>query len=107
MQIVIDIPDEIYKVSQVIDVKYEDVIQIPLEVIANGTPLSKPGWIPVSERLPGYDEDVLVSTKSNIVAIGYIHPDDKVWVTDTADIFERVTAWKPLPKPYTESEGKA
>jgi hypothetical protein len=29
----------IYKASQIIDVKYEDVIQIPLEVIANGTPL--------------------------------------------------------------------
>lgn len=41
MQIVIDIPEEIYKASQIIDVKYEDVIQIPLEVIANGTPLPK------------------------------------------------------------------
>lgn len=39
MQIVIKIPEEIYKASQIIDVKYEDVIQIPLEVIANGTPL--------------------------------------------------------------------
>ena len=39
MQIVIDIPEEIYKASQIIDVKYEDVIQIPLEVIANGTPI--------------------------------------------------------------------
>ena len=39
MQIVIDIPEEIYKASQIIDVKYEDVVQIPLEVIAKGTPL--------------------------------------------------------------------
>lgn len=38
MQIVIDIPEEIYEASQMIDVKYEDTIQIPLEVIANGTP---------------------------------------------------------------------
>ena len=36
MQLVIDIPEEIYKASQIIDVKYEDVIQIHLEVIANG-----------------------------------------------------------------------
>jgi hypothetical protein len=41
MQIVIYIPEEIYKASQIIDVKYEDVIQIPLEVIKNGTPLPK------------------------------------------------------------------
>lgn len=40
MELVINIPEEIYKASQVIDVKYEDVIQIPLEVIANGTPLT-------------------------------------------------------------------
>lgn len=41
MQIVIDIPEEIYKASQIIDAKYEDVIQIPLEVIKNSTPLPK------------------------------------------------------------------
>ena len=39
MQIVIDIPTEIYEASQILDVKYEDTVQIPLEVIANGTPL--------------------------------------------------------------------
>lgn len=37
MKIVIDIPEKIYKASQIIDAKYEDVIQIPLEVIKNGT----------------------------------------------------------------------
>lgn len=41
MQIVIDIPEEVYKASAIIDVKYEDVIQIPLEVIKNGTLLPK------------------------------------------------------------------
>lgn len=41
IELVIKIPEEIYKASQIIDVKYEDVIQIPLEVIANGTPLPK------------------------------------------------------------------
>ena len=41
IELVIKIPEEIYKASQIIDVKYEDVIQIPLEVIANGVPLPK------------------------------------------------------------------
>jgi len=41
VELVIKIPEEIYKASQIIDVKYEDTIQIPLEVIANGTPLPK------------------------------------------------------------------
>ena len=39
MKLIIDIPEEIYKASQTVDVKYEDTIQIPLEVIANGTPI--------------------------------------------------------------------
>ena len=37
IELVIKIPEEIYKASQIIDAKYEDVIQIPLEVIKNGT----------------------------------------------------------------------
>ena len=41
IELVIKIPEEIYKASQIIDAKYEDVIQIPLEVIANGIPLPK------------------------------------------------------------------
>lgn len=41
MKLIIDIPEEIYKASQIIDVKYEDVIQIPLEVIAKGIQLPK------------------------------------------------------------------
>lgn len=41
IELVIKIPEEIYKASQIIDVKYEDVIQVPLEVIANGKPLPK------------------------------------------------------------------
>ena len=41
IEVVVKIPEEIYKASQIIDVKYEDVIQIPLEVIASGTPLPK------------------------------------------------------------------
>ena len=39
MQIVIDIPKKIYKASQIIGGKFDDVIQIPLEVIANCTVL--------------------------------------------------------------------
>lgn len=41
MKIIIDIPEEIYKASQILDVKYEDTIQIPLEIIAKSNPLPK------------------------------------------------------------------
>lgn len=39
MKVLIDIPEEIYKASKIIDVQYEDIVQIPLEVIAKGTPI--------------------------------------------------------------------
>ena len=39
IQLIIKIPEEIYKASKIIAVQYEDVVQIPLEVIANGTPI--------------------------------------------------------------------
>jgi hypothetical protein len=41
IEMVVKIPEEIYKASQIIGVKHENVIQIPLEVIANGIPLPK------------------------------------------------------------------
>ena len=41
MQIVIDIPEDVYKASQKLYNNFEDTIQIPLEVIVNGTPLPK------------------------------------------------------------------
>ena len=41
IDLVIRIPKAIYKASQIIHVKYEDVTQIPLEVITNGIPLPK------------------------------------------------------------------
>lgn len=41
IELVIKISEEIYKASQMIDVKYEDTVQIPLEVIANATVLPK------------------------------------------------------------------
>lgn len=39
MKLIIDIPKEIYKASQIVGDKFDDVIQIPLEVIANCTPI--------------------------------------------------------------------
>lgn len=39
MKLLIEIPKEIYKASKIIDIQYEDVVQIPFEVIANGTPI--------------------------------------------------------------------
>lgn len=41
IELVIKLPKGIYVASQMLNVKPDDVVQIPLEVIANGTPLQK------------------------------------------------------------------
>ena len=60
IELVIKIPEEIYKASQIIDVKYEDVIQIPLEVIKNGISLPKGhGRLIDADTIYFIDEDFL------------------------------------------------
>ena len=66
-------------------------------------------WIPVSERLPKEETDVLIcNSKGNIVVARYMVFDDGTleWYTSKWHTGE-VTAWMPLPEPYkVESEDK-
>ena len=67
-------------------------------------------WIPVSERLPGDRESVLLSTKTNEVFEGSCFDDNtnRQWYSCRDETFvwnNVVTAWMPLPEPYrAESE---
>lgn len=71
------------------------------------------GWIPVSERLPENDEDVLVCNSQGTMEVCYYHIDDNVYPTEFADLSEtgwydehddalsfEPIAWMPLPEPY-------
>lgn len=65
-------------------------------------------WIPISERLPEEDDDVLITLEygnQRCVIKGCYSPTFKVWLTVSKVIINdnNVIAWKPLPKPY-ESE---
>lgn len=72
------------------------------------------GWIPVSERLPEYDEEFYMKNRSHryyIVmckdayapTIAYFSKE-KTWHYDDFIKFNDVVAWQPLPEPYKESE---
>lgn len=66
-------------------------------------------WIPVSERLPGYGEDVLLSIDGRVCAVGYIvQTNDERWYewyyNGWYHPYEDVTAWMPLPEPWKGEE---
>ena len=73
----------------------------------------EPKWIPVSERLPENDEDVLVCYPQGGMEVVYYHFDNSIYPTEYEDLnetgwcneegdalyFEPI-AWMPLPEPY-------
>ena len=76
-------------------------------------------WIPVSERLPENDEDVLVCYPQGGMEVVYYHIDNSIYPTEYKDLnetgwcneegdalyFEPI-AWMPLPKPYEPQESE-
>lgn len=54
------------------------------------------GWIPVDERLPENNEDVLVTTDVGLITFGYFSHGE--WITDQEPDYP--IAWRPLPEPY-------
>ena len=56
------------------------------------------GWIPVEERLPDNNENVLVTTDMGLIASGYIAHG--TWITDQEPDYP--IAWRPLPEPYRQ-----
>lgn len=54
------------------------------------------GWIPVAERLPDNNEDVLVTTDVGLITFGYVSHGK--WITDQEPDYP--IAWRPLPEPY-------
>ena len=62
-------------------------------------------WIPVSERLPEDEQEILFSTKTGRVHSGKYHDDDSAnqWYShrDKCRAWNNVvSAWMPLPQPY-------
>ena len=60
----------------------------------------KEKWIPVEDRLPEYENMVLVScrTKKGIYSINRAYYSDGMW--HGSGSMSGVIAWMPLPEPY-------
>lgn len=55
-------------------------------------------WIPVTERLPEDDTDMIVCKTDGIIDLAF--GDNNYWRSMTMDFAIDVCAWMPLPKPY-------
>jgi hypothetical protein len=58
-------------------------------------PMHWPEWIPVNERLPETDDDVLFHSKMGSYMIGGY--SGKAWYEQTGMFIAGVTHWMPLP----------
>lgn len=64
-----------------------------------------PRWVPVGERLPPVDSEVLVTGDSGAVCMAHMCPtyDDEIapheWRSGDWTV-HNVTAWQPLPAPW-------
>ena len=79
-----------------------------MELIDNAPTVERPigEWIPVSERLPKEETDVLICNKDGEMEVsrGSYSTElegEFIWYT-SGWIFGKVIAWQPLPEPYKE-----
>ena len=76
-------------------------------IVVNDT--AHPNWIPLEEKIPDTNVDVLLQFKSNM-GVGFYEDGD--WAINTGDgIYsligygeEKPIAWMPLPEPYRGEE---
>lgn len=59
-------------------------------------------WIPCSERLPDYHDEVLVTSRGE-VAIAWLYLDGNWRSNDMPEpMYKDIVAWMHLPEPYKE-----
>ena len=66
--------------------------------------LESSSWIPVTERLPEINVEVIVTDIETIGTYASWYLGEGFWECDNGKFNNRIIAWMPLPKPYTKEE---
>lgn len=114
MRIEIDIAEHHYNNIMALDsvslgrVPYKGIIMYSINAIKHGKVLEQePRWIPISEKLPEKNVEVLATTEWGAVTIAEMYSVNDWFIHEGATNAEtdEIAAWMPLPKPYrVESE---
>lgn len=113
MKLEIDIPKHQYNNIMALDsislgrVPYKGIIMYAINAIKHGKVLEQePRWIPVSERLPKKNVEVLATTIWGAVTIAEMFSANDWLIHEGATNAgaDDIVAWMPLPKPYNEVE---
>ena len=93
----------------------DNVIQQKINELPSVAP-QEPRWIPVSEKLPNSDDEVLCWyeyyhwSQEKVLpeyGIGRFFKEMKLWIGEVSSGKDvRVIAWMPLPKPYEPQESE-
>lgn len=100
--------------------EYEDYINYgvmdgfkqAIEIVNQATEEYNNGWIPVSERLPNFEERkkaycrnehgaefVVMIEGATLPTTLYIKMQEDIWFDEQGELYN-VVAWQPLPEPY-------
>lgn len=80
--------------KELLDVLLAMYADIKQRLDAMPTVKTESDWIPVTERLPEHNDNVLVRTIGGFVTIDRYIPEDGEWYEC------EVIAWMPLPEPW-------